>query len=573
VTAAQTPLRTLRVGTRTSALALRQTDLVVELLRAAGPNLEVEVVHVVTRGDRTQASNVPLPEIGAKGLFTAELEQGLRAGSIDLAVHSLKDLPTEEPAGVTIGAVCLREDPRDALVTRGGATLASLRSGAIVGTSSVRRAAQLLAARPDLRVVPVRGNVDTRVRKVRDGELDAAVLALAGLRRLGLDGEVGEVLPLELMLPAPGQGALAVQCRADERRTLEALAAIDDAGARAAVTAERAFLRDVDGGCSAPVGAYAEVVRPGIVRLRIVVSSPDGRDVVREEGEGEPVEIGRALAARALAAGAGRVLAAARGGHPPAGALSGVRIAVTRPREQGEELAAALAALGAEPVVAPAIRIEPAPDPAPLDRALAACESYDWVVFTSANGVAAVRGRLEALGLPLGALATARIAAVGPATAAAVRELGVEPAFVPDVHRAEEIPAGLGDLTGARMLLPQAEAPAVDLASLLEAGGADVDAVVAYRTVAADLTPETRAALARGIDVLLLASGSAARAVAAAARAHEEVRLAVERALVVCIGPRTAETARQVEFSVGFVVEEHTTEGLIRALLARLPGR
>ncbi len=415
MTAAETPLRTLRVGTRTSALALRQTGLVVEALRAARPGLEVEVVRVVTRGDRTQASGVPLPEIGTKGLFTAELEQGLRAGSIDLAVHSLKDLPTEEPAGVTIGAVCLREDPRDALVTRGGATLASLPSGATVGTSSVRRAAQLLAARPDLRVVPVRGNVDTRVRKVRDGELDAAVLALAGLLRLGLDGDVGEVLPLELMLPAPGQGALAVQCRADERRTLEALAAIDDAGARDAVTAERAFLRDVDGGCSAPVGAYAEVVRPGIVRLRIVVSYLDGRDVVREEGEGEPVEIGRALAGRALAAGAGRVLAAARGNHPPAGALGGVRIAVTRPREQGQELAAALAALGAEPVVAPAIRIEPAPDPAPLDRALAACESYDWVVFTSANGVDYFMRRLLSKGGDVRDLKGLKLAAIGPA--------------------------------------------------------------------------------------------------------------------------------------------------------------
>ena len=573
MTPAEPPLRTLRVGTRTSGLALMQTGLVVELIRAARPGLEVEVVRVVTRGDRTQAAGVPLPELGAKGLFTAELEQGLRAGSVDLAVHSLKDLPTEEPAGITIGAVCLREDPRDALVTRDGATLASLRRGALVGTGSVRRTAQLLAARPDLRVVPLRGNVDTRVGKVRDGELDAAVLALAGLLRLGLDGDVGEVLPPELMLPAPGQGTLAVQCRLDDPVARDVLAAIDDVDARAAITAERVFLGEVGGGCSAPVGALAESVGPGIVSLRILVASPDGRNVVREEGQGDPVEIGRVLAGRALAAGAGRLLAAARRDPPVPGALSGVRIAVTRPREQGEELAAALAALGAEPVFVPAIRIEPAPDTGPLDAALATRDSYDWVVFTSANGVAAVRGRLEALGLPLGAPATTRVAAVGPATAAAVRELGVEPAFVPAVHRAEEIPAGLGAVAGTRILLPQAEAPAVDLASLLRARGATVDAVVAYRTVAVALAPDDRAALARGIDVLLLASGSAARAIAAAASAHEDVRLAVDRALGVCIGPRTADAARQVEFSVGFVVEEHTTEGLIRALLARLPGR
>ena len=453
--------------------------------------------------------------------------------------------------------MCLREDPRDALVTRGGATLASLRSGALVGTGSVRRSAQLLAARPDLRVVPLRGNVDTRVRKVREGKIDAAVLAVAGLRRLGLDGDVGEVLPPELMLPAPGQGALAVQCRLDDPVVLDVLAAIDDAEARAAATAERAFLSEVGGGCSAPVGELAEVVGPGIVRLRILVSYPDGRDVVREEDQGEPAEIG----ALAVDSPQVRDVLATRGRS--ASDRRSERCARVHGPASGERLAAALGARRRPVVAGDPDRTRAGP--APLDRALAACASTT-VVHQRERRCRRARSA-RALGL---SSTFAAVAAVGPATASAVRA-GRRAGIRSDVHRAEEIPAGLGDLTGTRILVPQVR-PAVDL-RLASPAGAEVDTVVAYRTVAVAFTAEARAALARGIDVLLLASGSAARAVAAAARGHEDVRLAVERALVVCTGPRTADVARQVEFSVGFVVEEHTTEGLIRALLARLPGR
>jgi hydroxymethylbilane synthase len=306
------PRAAVVVGTRASALARAQTGRVCELLEAVSPGLSCEVSPIFTRGDRTQASGEPLPSIGGKGLFTAELEQALRDGTIDLAVHSLKDLPTEEIDGVALGAVCLREDVRDCLVSQSGRALQGLPPGAVVGTSSLRRSAQLRALRPDLEVRSIRGNVETRIRKVREGEFDAALLAAAGIARLGLEREVAEWLDVDTMLPAPGQGALAVQCRAGDDATLELLAAVDDEAARAATTAERSFLRALGAGCTAPVAAHG-IADGGAVRLAGLVASPDGREVVRVSGTGQPEEIGERLAGEALRTGADAILEAVRG--------------------------------------------------------------------------------------------------------------------------------------------------------------------------------------------------------------------------------------------------------------------
>jgi len=313
------PPAAVTLGTRASNLARAQTDSVIALLAAAWPGLACDVRLIETQGDRTQASGEPLPEIGGKGLFTLELERELRDGEIDLAVHSLKDLPTEAEQDVVIGAVCLREDARDCLVARDGLTLAELPHRAVVGTSSLRREAQLRALRPDLEIRSIRGNVDTRVGKMREGEFDAAVLAAAGIKRLGLEASVTEWLAPETILPAPGQGALAVQCRAGDERALALVAAIDDPGARATTAAERAFLRALGGGCAAPVGAHAGVASPSpsdkvsqgmiVVKMNALVASRDGRDVVRVSGEGEPEALGVRLAREALTAGADRILA------------------------------------------------------------------------------------------------------------------------------------------------------------------------------------------------------------------------------------------------------------------------
>lgn len=245
-----------RMGTRGSVLARWQTRHIRDLLQAAYPELTVEIEIIHTSGD--QLLDVPLPQIGGKGVFTAELEAALHGRVIDLAVHSLKDLPTEAPPHLTIGAIPVRATAADVLVSQQGYTLQTLPEGAIVGTSSQRRKAQLLALRPDLQVRDIRGNVNTRVRKALDanGAYDAVVLAMAGLQRLAYGEQIGQVLPLELMIPAPGQGALAVQCR-DEPAWLNLLAPLHDRQTLLAVEAERGFLQGLGGGCSLPIAAYA----------------------------------------------------------------------------------------------------------------------------------------------------------------------------------------------------------------------------------------------------------------------------------------------------------------------------
>jgi hydroxymethylbilane synthase len=301
-----------RLGTRGSDLALWQTRHVRELVQEAWPEIDVAVETFSTKGD--QILDTPLPLIGGKGLFTAELESALRTGSIDAAVHSLKDLPTETPAGLALGAVPVRANPADVLVSRSGLTLGRLPLGATVGTSSRRRAAQLLNARPDLHIADIRGNVPTRIRKALDpqGPYDAVVLAYAGLQRLERLDAISQILPLELMLPAPGQGALAVQCR-DEPASLALLAALDHRPARLAVTAERSFLAGLGGGCAVPIAAYAHLEGEEL-RLLGRVAALDGSrqiDVSGRAAAAEARQLGSRLAGEALALGAAQLLAEA----------------------------------------------------------------------------------------------------------------------------------------------------------------------------------------------------------------------------------------------------------------------
>lgn len=246
----------LRIATRGSKLALIQAELAAAKLRAVHPLLEIELMTITTAGDRDQST--PLPEGEKAGWFTSAIQEALLREDADVAVHSYKDLPTKRPEGLTIAAVPVREDPRDAFVSRERAGLRTLPRGAVVGTSSPRRTAQLLELRPDLDVRPIRGNVDTRIAKVEAGEFDGAVLALAGLRRLGLEARADEVFGFEEMLPAPAQGALALECRTADTATRALLAAVDDPALRQVVTAERMFLATIDGGCSFPAAAYAE---------------------------------------------------------------------------------------------------------------------------------------------------------------------------------------------------------------------------------------------------------------------------------------------------------------------------
>jgi hydroxymethylbilane synthase len=295
---------TLRLGTRRSLMAMTQSRRVADELTARTGH-EVELVGVTTEGD---VSTADLAQIGGTGVFVNGLRERLLRGEVDFAVHSLKDLPTSPAEGIVLAAVPPRDDPRDALCGR--AKLADLPRGARVGTGSPRRMAQLRALRPDLDVVPVRGNADTRLRKVAEGRFDAIVLAYAGLTRIGRQEEAAEIFDPAQMLPAPGQGALAVECRADRTGLVAALRTLDDAPTRAAVTAERTLLGALEGGCSAPVGAYA-AMEDRTLHLIGVVAGYDGERQIRMSESGRPADaerLGRDLAARILAEGADQLM-------------------------------------------------------------------------------------------------------------------------------------------------------------------------------------------------------------------------------------------------------------------------
>lgn len=311
----------LIVGTRSSQLALWQADFVIGELRKRYPDLAIEKRLMTTKGDKIL--NAPLAKIGGKGLFTKELETAMLAGEIDIAVHSLKDMPVMVPEGLVITAVTERADAGDALVSQRYGSFGALPEGAKVGTSSLRRRAQLLHARPDLQIVDLRGNVNTRLRKLEEENFDGIILACAGLKRLGFGGRIRQVLPQSLCLPAVGQGALAIESRIDDRETRELLSFLDDGITRACTAAERGFLATVEGGCQVPVGVYAQPVdnadiledahtgKAEAIRVEAVIASLDGRKLFRDSVKGaadEAENLGISLANKLLDMGGREIL-------------------------------------------------------------------------------------------------------------------------------------------------------------------------------------------------------------------------------------------------------------------------
>ncbi|HEY7411668.1 MAG TPA: hydroxymethylbilane synthase [Vicinamibacteria bacterium] len=545
----------LRIGSRGSALARWQAEHVQGRLRALGHEVEIRVI--VTTGDRVQDRR--LESVGGKGAFLKEIEEAMLRGEVDLAVHSLKDVPVVLPEGLRLCAVLARADPRDVLVTRAGGSLADLEEGATVGTTSLRRAALLRDARPDLRVSDLRGNVDTRLRRLHAGDYDAIVLARAGLERLGRAQEATEALDPRRFVPAPGQGAIALECREDDHDTVRAVAPLDHEPTHRAVRAERAFLEALGGGCNVPLGAHVVLARAEL-HLVAFAASADGGRLVRGEAWGrDPEELGRGLAGQLRARGAV--------GRADGPVLAGRRVLVTRRREQAAPLTAALEALGAEVLAVPLLEIRGPRDPGPFARARAALSTYDWLVFTSANAVEALAG--HGVSLPPGV----RLACVGPSTRAALAErfAGAVPAVEPEADfRAEGLLVAFASLAleGARVLLPLSERARSTLADGLRARGALVDAVSAYGIATPAGAAEALAeGIRQGLDAVTLASPSAASAFAAAAgEAGAEVPAVV-------IGPETGEAAARAGLRVAAVAEPSTAAGLAAAVARLLTPR
>ncbi|WP_336077818.1 hydroxymethylbilane synthase [Paenibacillus sp. 203] len=308
-------MRTIVVGSRQSALALTQTGHVIEDLNALcakhGMDLQFVVKKILTKGDRIL--DVTLSKVGGKGLFVKEIEQAMLAGEIDMAVHSMKDMPSELPEGLVNGAVPRREDPRDCLITLGAKSLEDLPQGAKVGTSSLRRASQIKSMRPDLQLEPVRGNIDSRLKKLETEGFDAIILAAAGLHRMGWKERITSYIPEEDCLPAVGQGALGIECRASDEELLALLRLYNDRDTSATVAAERTFLGVLNGGCQVPIGAHA-VWADQEISLTGMVGSPDGEVILKETLQGnDPQKLGEAVAASLIAKGAEQILAQVRG--------------------------------------------------------------------------------------------------------------------------------------------------------------------------------------------------------------------------------------------------------------------
>ncbi len=540
----------VRIATRGSRLALIQAQLVADDLRRAHPQHEFVIESLTTHGDRHPAMR--LTNSPREGIFVKELEHALLEGRAELAVHSAKDLPTAETGGLELAAFPKRADPRDVLISRCGKPLRELAAGARVGTGSPRRASQIRALRPDLQTQEIRGNVDTRLRKLSDGAVDALILAAAGLERLGRLAEAHEILDFHTMLPAPGQGALAVQAVAGSE-TAALAGAINDPPTSRAVMAERALLRRLGGGCLSALGAHA-AVEDGNLTLEAVVLSAGGDRVLRAAASGADDEAVIDEVARSLERqGADRLLA-----RP--GRLGGLRVLVTRANGQAAGLADALQQEGAQVRFCPVIEVQPLP----VDRtAVERLADYDWLVLTSANGVDRLVTLLAETGIQLPA--HIKVAAIGPETAARLRGRGIESALVPDQFVAEDLADRLSPLVkdGSRVLLARAAGARDVLPERLRAAGAMVDVIETYQAVPPADLPARLAESMPQVDVVTFTSSSTVRHfVDAGGR-----RYLTDAIGVACIGPITAETAKAAGLRVDIIASEYTARGLVDAIV------
>jgi hydroxymethylbilane synthase len=659
----------LIIGSRGSKLALWQSNWVKDQLEEVYEGLAVSIEVVKTTGDKlTEAS---LAQIGGKGVFTKEIEDALIDRRVDLAVHSLKDLPTVLPEGLRIAAVTEREDVRDALIVTEDLrkyiinSIEDLPRNARVGTSSLRRASQLRHARPDLQIIELRGNVETRLRKLYEGDYDAIVLASAGLKRLGLDDCISVYLSTTEMLPAVGQAALAIETRIDDHRANMLLEVLNHQPTRYAVEAERAVLRSLGGGCAVPIAAFAHFKKNRIshkLAVEALVADVEGRRLIRRQlsGQAQDAEaLGVRLAEMLAEAGArellpriggaqtpdpvpaaggdmgvstraeapakdgttngltaepedgsandalpqieilpvlpARTLEAGTASAAPVSALSlesggaskiengdaprsllGHRVIVTRAAKQSGEMTRALEALGAEVISCPTIEIKEPSSWEQLDRALIHLSWYDWLAFTSMNGVEYFLGRMDALGHGRGELESHRICAVGRKTAERLESENIVVDLTPQRFTAEDLAREFAKrfgshqrLYGSRMLLPASRTTRDVIRPAMEKIGVYVEVVEAYQTVAPAAKGENVARLLcdAQADYIVFTSPSTVANLAAILEAdHLAPHLAGTR--VACIGPVTAEAARSHGLTVHIQPEEHTGKAVVTAIVA-----
>ncbi len=550
----------LRIGTRGSALALWQARTVQGLLQDQAPDARTELEIIKPEGDIDKHSS--LTAIGGRGVFTSALQVQLLDGRVDMAVHSSKDVPSLAPSGLGIAAYPQREDARDGLVSRHGVPLSELPANPVIGTSSRRRAVQVLAIRPDAVIRELRGNIDTRLKKGMSEDYDAVILAMAGLTRMGWADQVTDAMAVDMFVPSPGQGALAIETRLDPDRAHAMAAALDDADVRLAVATERAFLRGVGGGCTTPIGAHAVVERMHglpVVRFWGMLASDDGARMERiyEEFPANRAEDSAFDAAVRVM----RSVAPRWSGTGERNPLAGMKVLVTGSPVQADPLERELAAHGAEPVSMPTIRIEPVEDVAPIREAIQ--RGHDWVVLTSANAVGPVASAIDGMSIP------GRVAVVGARTAEALERAGIGVDLTGDGPGADQLveqmrEAGVG---GTRVLCLLSDKARPVLADGLRALGADVEIVTVYRNLPVDaIEDDVRLTIRHGeVGAVTFASPSAVAAFRDLVAADMP---AMSGAAFFSIGPTTSQALREAGLPVHGEAPTQDAAGMVAAMRA-----
>jgi hydroxymethylbilane synthase len=457
------------IGTRGSQLSLVQTELIKKKLQVLLPQKQIEIKIIKTTGDKNM-NPVPLDTIG-KGWFTKELDKALLNERIDMAVHSLKDLPEELPAGLIIAAIPQREDPREALVSNKNIMFEKLKKGAIIGTDSTRRKTQILSKRPDLNVASIRGNVNTRLEKLANGEYDGIFLAVAGLKRLGMENRITQRFSETDIIPSPGQGALAIVIRKKDKILFNSLQKLNHQKTISAVLAERAFSRALGGGCKTPIGAYAEITDSQIT-LHGVVGSYIGTNVVKKSLQGTeafPEKLGEKLAQTFL-----------KNGY--SGFEKPKFVVITRPENASVIMQKYIEALGLLTYFYPSISIAKSKLSKKAYKILSDIKSFDWLVFTSQNGVRFFVAALDELGIPLTSLKNKKIAVVGKKTAEAVKKYNLSVEFVPTKFTTQALANEMQNIKGKKIFMARANLANQLLTKRLEERGAIITDIPIYNT-------------------------------------------------------------------------------------------
>lgn len=546
------------LGARGSKLSLVQTHIVKEKLLKINPKLDIKIKIIKTKGDKDLAP-IPLDTVG-KGWFTKELDRELLRGTIDIAVHSLKDLPESLPKGLIIAGVPEREDARDVLVSKNNTLLKNLKPDAIIGTDSIRRKVQILHIRPDLIVKSIRGNVDSRLKKLEGDDYDAVILAAAGLLRLGLDNNITEYFAVTDIVPSPGQGTLAVVIKKSNKEIYKLIEKLNDANAVSATTAERAFSKELGGGCKTPTGAYAVIEKNEII-IHGMIGSETEDYIVKDS------IVGPVTQAEKLGKGLAKKLIDKINPTYQKLFLQNKRIIITRPEPENKILQKKLEQYGAKIYMLPTIKIVKNILDKKSQDVIKNIEAFDWIIFTSVKGVDYFMQAVRKLNIDIEILANKKIAVVGPKTAEKIQEYNLRIDFMPTIYTTEQLGKELQEISGRKLLLARSNIASKQLVADLQHKGAFVTDIPIYKTISITTQDRVFEDLVQKGVISYITFTSPSTVIGFFERVTDpEIRKKSLLFPVISVGPVTTKTAEKNGFTHIITADTYTTDGMIKKL-------